>query len=296
MIWPIEIFTVLALLLGLTAFVIGLMALSNGNQPIIQRQIVIKDDAVSMKDGVIFAKGFSNEPFKSTEQVSAVMGNTVTARVLTDGQSIMKGGNMTVSHAIQGSEITDGTLMIARGDLTTTGHISADRLTINRGITVPAEYYADVMVMGMNPVSYTDCKHWKPLSATTNETQLFFPVVEDDLSTISHGVSLHDGNKVQLYKIGRWKYEFNFIMKCHIGSRGNICIALSEDEPKLAHGYGVGNGEYDFVASGSGTILVNDIDNLYRLWAQHLTPQDGEDSRYTLQLQEGMLSLYYIGL
>jgi hypothetical protein len=291
-----EVLSVVATGIAFISLILCILALTM-KKSTMEKKVVFKDEEFSVKNGVIFARGFSNEPFKTNKQKSAVTSENVTSHTLTDGYSKMTEGNLVVHNQLSTQKFTDGNLIIEGGNLSTSGTINADRLHITRGISQPAEFYASVFLLEMNPVNFANIQEWKPINMNTSRTQLFFAAFDK----LHHGVSVHNGNKIQLHQVGRWMYNFNFLTAAY--SPVIIGASLSEKAPQLASGFGTVTSEAETsIASkesgrmtthvnGSGVISVDDIDNLYQIWFQNMRQVDN----YELQVLDGHLSLQYLG-
>lgn len=281
------------------ALVLGIVSLSLKRTEV-QKRIVIQDDEISMKDGIVYAKGFSNEPYKTNKQVSAISKNQVTSALITDGLSTMQEGNLHVKYNIESKRFSDGTLTVEAGDLTTSGHISTDKLTVNRVLSMPAHNYAQIFILGMNPVNFSEQQEWKPISEQTKNTQLFFP---SGLNKLHHNVTIQKGNKIQLHQEGRWMYQFS----CVVSAQDDVLVGmtLSEKRPQLSHGYAshyVKTQENSiiqpkdtteqFVITGNGILAVEHTDSLFNLWFSH-TSKLGDNLELTFV--DGTVSLLHIG-
>ena len=269
---------------AIAALVVGILSMVI-KRKVIQKEIVFEDEAVKLKNGVIFAKGFSNEQYKTNKQPTIIKEEQIRAFKFSDGMSQMSEGNLDVSKNISCQRFSDGTLNIQDGSLTTTGSVIADHFTATRSFDVPAENYANMYVLEMQEVNFSNIQEWKPIAANTKATQWFFPGFAD----LHHGVTIGKQNKVQLQKRGKWRYQFNLFVLV----QGQCVVAASFDNqpPKLANGYGRGRDQ--ILIHGFGVVDVTDTETSYKLFFQHL--QEPTSGEYGLQLQDGHVLLHYMG-
>jgi len=285
MLSTVMIMLIVIAVVAVVALILSIVSVTSNNGG--EKKVLVNDKDFSAKNGVLYARGFSNEPFKTTQQATIVGERTIAAETVTDGSTIMTGGNVTVKDTMTAKRVTDGNMVMENGDLTTSGCLTADRIIVNRGLSVPAEYFAHIFILSMNPVDFQEHNEWKPIGSTTKKIQLFFP--GDD--RLDHGVSLHNGNKFQLHKEGRWQYSFIWIVRTD-DNDAVIGAALSQHEPKLASGYGISNGVgKQSIVSGTGVLNVNDIDDLFQFWITH-TQQVVE---HEVQVIDGHATITYLG-
>lgn len=270
--------------LALTAFIVGILALVI-KRKVVEKEIVFEDEAVKLKNGIIFARGFSNEPYKTNKEPTVIQEELIRAFKVSDGLTSMSEGNLDVAHNITCQRLSDGKLNIQNGSLTTTGSVSADTIVVNRSLDQPAEHYANIYVLNMQEVNFETIQEWKPISTNTKGTQLFFP----GFAELHHGVVIAKQNKIQLPKRGKWRYEFNLMVQ----GNGSCVLGASFDSnvPKLVNGYGQGLGT--ILLHGFGIVDVVDTEIPYQLYFQHL--QEPKSGEYGLRLQDGHVMLQYIG-
>ena len=281
---PIVIAIIIVGILALVAIVLSLISLTTNKSG--EKHIIVDDKDFKSRNGVLYARGFSNEPFKTTQQATIVGDNSIAAETLTDGSSVMTGGNLKVKHMVEARRLTDGKIVMENGDLTTSGCLSADRIVVNRGFSTPAEYFAHVFILAMNPIEFDAIHEWKTIGCTTKKLQLFFS--GDD--KLDHGVSLHPENKLQLHKEGKWKYSFTWIIHTD-DPNAIIGAAFGHKQPQFAVGYGVSSTNNKCIVSGTGIVQVNDVDDRFQFWLNHNEVVE----QHQIQLLHGHTTITYIG-
>jgi hypothetical protein len=270
--------------LSLSALIIGILALTL-KRKVIQKEIVFEDQAVKLENGIIYARGFSNEPYKTNRQATVIKDEQIQSFEFSDGMSKMSEGNLNIANRITCQRFSDGALNIEKGSITTTGTVVADHIIATRTMDVPAEYYANIYILEMQDVNFTKIQNWQEIATNTKSTQYFFP----GFNKSHHGVMIGKKNQLQLHKTGKWKYQFTI----HVASQGKCHIAASFDKecPQLSNG--CAQGIDNLYVHGFGILDVTDIELNYKLYFQHLKePSSGE---YGLQLKDGHLLLEYIG-
>ena len=282
---PQYIIVYVTLSIAILALVVGVVALSV-KRTVVQKEIVFEDDSVKLKDGIVFAKGFSNEPYKTNKEATMITDKLIQAFKFSDGMSQMSEGNVDVAQQISCRRFSDGTLHIENGSLTTSASITADNILVTRSLDAPAEYFANMYALQMQEVHFSKQREWKDVATNTNAAQFFFPGVDKSLH---HGVTISKHNKIKLQKKGKWRYEFTFL----ILGKGFCCVGANFDHstPKLTNGYGSGTDRV--YVNGFGIVDVVDVETPYKFYFQHIDdPSSGE---YGLQLEEGHIMLQYIG-
>ena len=252
----------------------------------VKTEIVFEDENVNMKNGIIYAKGFSNEPFKINKDPIVISEETVLASKLSDGLSKMSNGNLEVKKDITCRGFSDGTLNIKGGSLTTSGSLTTDDLVVNRSLDFKAQNFADIVILDMQPISFDHVLEWRSIATNTKSTQFFFPGSKD----LHHGVSIESNNRVQFHKLGKWSFRYML----DVDSRENTvsvssCFGNYEDNNKIADGRTRGRGTIQL--TGFGILNVINTAHLFDIAVQH----DVEPTEMGLEVTGGHLVVIYLG-
>lgn len=269
---------------AVTALIIAIVSLSF-DRKVVHKEISIQDEAVKLENGIIYAKGFSNEPYKTNKQATVVQEDQIRANKLSDGLSEMSGGHLSVADRVKCMRFTDGTLNIQHGTVTTTGSIIADELTATRSLNIPSKNYAYMLILEMQQVNFNNKQEWKEIAENTKGVQWFFP----GHCRAHDGVTICKNNRIQLHKQGRWRYQFGMV----VAGKGECAVAatLDKEEPKIGSGFGAGTNVVN--VNGFGIVDVSDTDSLYRMFFQHTQkPSSGE---YGLSVVDAHVLVEFMG-
>lgn len=270
--------------LALVGFIISIIALV-AKRKVIHKEIVFEDEAIKLENGIIYARGFSNEPYKTNKISSLIKDEEIVANRFSDGMTNMSNGNLEVYNKITSKSFSDNILNIQNGSITTSGSITADHIIASRSMDIPAQFYADVHMLEMQPVNFSKTGEWKNVAESTNGSQLFFAGYVE----LHHGVTLLSKNKIQLNKTGKWLYQYKIIVTC----KGQCVVRTSFNNniPKLADGYASGSDTLH--VSGFGIIDIKDTDKPCEFFFQHQEVPTSEE--YFLYLNEGHIMLKHLG-
>jgi ribosome-binding factor A len=165
--------------------------------------------------------------------------------------------------------------------------VKGKQLDANVSLTtdrITAEFYATIYICEMNPIEFVE-NEWKRITSSNNQSQLFF------LQDLQHGVTINEINKIRFHKEGRWSYQFELLFENMSENPVVLGASISEEKPKLANGFGCcSSSSVDFTVSGSGFVVVEDVDVLFQIWSQNMSANNT-----AVRLRDGQISLKHIG-
>lgn len=284
------ILAIVAIVLTIVAisFSIAAMSMSSGSS---ESKLHINKEAFSARDGIVHVRGISTERYKSKSQATIIDDSHIISHAISDGHSTLSEGNLNIAKDITCGRFVNGSIIMEDGNFTSSGTLTADHLMLNRSISVPAELYAKVFILDMNPVQLPAINAWTPINESSSVGRMFFP----GNFKLDHGISLNHDNTIQFHQPGRWQYSFSFLFQpSGVIHAPVVGVAISVETPQLVDGFGVVGNE-NFTIDGSGVFLVEDTDHAYKFWLQHVKSIAAQGLTATLQLDSAHVFFRYIG-
>ena len=277
-----------ALAIAIAALAVGIVSLAVKRNTV-KREIVVKDEALEVRDGIMHAKGFSNERFKKNGGSVVIAKDKVTAEAITDGHSEMRDGRLRVKKDVVCKQLSDGVLELSEGNLTTTGELVADTIRANRKLSAPASGFGEIQVLEMETIAFPadsekdTATRWQPIAHTTKRQQIF------SRPGMTNGMSICNDNALKFHMCGLWEYSVCFEVEASESARVAIGIGAEKSKPEMCAGIARG----DQVA-GSGMLCVQDDHVPYQFSMKHVEspPKSCEAS---LRVRSGRATFRYLG-